>query len=246
MMMATFVTTRNTNTRKNGLVNLSNMMSSNCQACTLVGGMADAPTCTSVISCIPTTPPAPSTTAPPPVPASPALPAPAPINKYALWLSNNTLPIGNLDNANNGSTLRKTLADGLRSVCPDTGPSCDSRRPFILPDVPMVIKDRLEWINVSFVVQDSSYSSPQVRDNMIATIVSTWEQATHRNCSEIEYWYQADEETGCEQSPYVRRGVPKALAERACVHDACVPVTKCHYKLNVCRAPDHISKSYPF
>lgn len=202
---------------------------SNCQACTLVGGVADTPTCTSVTGCTPTQPVAP------------------PMNTYALWLSNNTLPTGDIDNTNDGSDLRNELANGLKGSCPNNTLGCDSTSPYIISNVPTIIDGRPAYIDLEFTVQDSSYTSTSERDSMIASIVSTWERATNKNCSEVDFTDEPDPTTVCSQSP-VRRNLPpweEAMERSAvvCDHDLCPPtVSSCSYKARICRAPDHISK----
>ena len=67
----------------------------NCQACTLIGGIANFLTCTSVVGCTPTATPTPATVNPTPT--------------FAVFLTNNSTSIGDENNKNNGSDLCTTL-----------------------------------------------------------------------------------------------------------------------------------------
>ena len=61
-----------TTTGGNPISILSSTYTSACQACTLVGGIADTPTCTPIVGCTTPTPaPAPTSTSPPPPPPPP-------------------------------------------------------------------------------------------------------------------------------------------------------------------------------
>jgi len=198
----------------------------NCQACTLVGGFADTPTCTSVAGCTPTA-------------------ATTPTPTFVIFLSNNSVPVGNANNKNNGSDLRTNVYNQLRALCPDNVKECNSENNAEIDNIPTVIDDpalgnTLEYETLTFTIQDSYYNSPDERDLMLAASVASWQQAVARSCKEVEYKaYGTDECTG-DNGP-VKRDLPtQTELEKRCVD--CDPVTSCGYRGTICSGPDHISK----
>ncbi|KAB5566355.1 hypothetical protein GE09DRAFT_1055919 [Coniochaeta sp. 2T2.1] len=72
----------------------------NCQACTIVGGVANEETCTPVAGCKPTA---------------------APVPTIAAWVGNlSTIDIGNAEDGNNGTDLAKEMFSKLRGMCNST------------------------------------------------------------------------------------------------------------------------------
>jgi hypothetical protein len=85
----------------------------NCSACTIVGGIADVASCTSVAGCTPTAPPAPPT---PPAPPSPTISA---------WVGNlSTVPIGNAADVNGGKDLATEMFGKLKAMCSGASYTC--------------------------------------------------------------------------------------------------------------------------
>jgi hypothetical protein len=75
---------------------------SNCAACTIVGGIADAETCTTVAGCTPT------------AAATPTI---------AAWVGNlSTIDIGNADDGNGGKDLATEMFGKLKAMC--SGSTC--------------------------------------------------------------------------------------------------------------------------
>lgn len=75
---------------------------SNCAACTIVGGIADAETCTTVSGCTPTAAPSPT---------------------IAAWVGNlSTIDIGNAEDKNGGKDLATEMLTKLKGMC--SGSTC--------------------------------------------------------------------------------------------------------------------------
>lgn len=207
----------------------------NCYLCTLIGGIADNPSCgrTPVSGCTPTTPATPTAT---------------------VFLSNNSVPVGNENNKNNGTDLRNELFEKLRDLCPADEGECDSKTAAEIDNIEAIVKDEYAQEKLKFIIQDSHYDSIEERDIMISSVVAVWQQAVAQTCKEVEYEdYEQPDESGCGDGP-VRRGlVKRALMtpeERKnnprtpAPCDDCDPVhpPKCQYKATVCSGPDHISR----
>ncbi|KAL1602366.1 hypothetical protein SLS60_005782 [Paraconiothyrium brasiliense] len=140
----------------------------NCYLCTLIGGIADTPSCATkpVDGCTPTTPAAPTAT---------------------VFLSNNSVPIGDENNKNNGADLRKDLFNKLKALCPGSASACDSKTPAEFDKVETVTGDEPIEETIKFIIQDSHYNSGQERDQMIAAAVASWQQGVAKSCKEVEY-----------------------------------------------------------
>ena len=202
---------------------------SNCQACTLVGGIADVPTCTAVSGCTPTADPTPTPT-------------------FAVFLSNNSIPIGDDNNANGGADLRKDVFTKLKALCPDDATACDSTTDAEIDEIPTVVGGGEEYETLKFTIQDSHYDTTDDRDRMLAAAVSSWQQAVGKSCKQVEYKFPADPTaSGCGDGPVKRGLIPRnvtALEKRTPICDECEPpVMECTYTATVCAGPDHISKS---
>lgn len=76
---------------------LTEVYTQNCAACTIVGGIADAATCTTVAGCTPTHAPSPT---------------------IAAWVANlSTVDIGNAEDQNGGKDLATEMYGKLRAMC---------------------------------------------------------------------------------------------------------------------------------
>ena len=221
----------------NPITTHSDVYTSNCYKCTLIGGIADTPTCaaTPVNGCSPTTPAAPTAT---------------------VWLSNNSVPIGDENNKNGGADLRSDLFKKLKALCPDNANTCDSKTPGEFDKVKTVVGHDSGEETIKFTIQDSHYDSTQERDQMIAAAVASWQQAVSKSCKEVKYEDFEDPTTsGCGKG-IVKRGIVEralmtreermlnpryALPEPICVGCSAPLTPQCHYKATICSGPDHIS-----
>jgi hypothetical protein len=224
----------------------SQTFTNNCYLCTLVGGIADTPSCAStpVSGCTPTTPAVPTAT---------------------VFLSNNSIPIGDENNKNNGTDLRNELFKQLQQLCPDTLSgkdgkgnaygACDTTKPAEIDHVETVVGDEPGEETLKFTISDSMYYSTKERDQLIAIAVSSWQQAVAKSCKEVDYEDTEDPTaSGCGtgivkralMTPEERRLNPRSPAP-APICDNCnpPPAAECHYKATICSGPNHISKSPP-
>ncbi|KAK6070375.1 hypothetical protein SCUP234_10245 [Seiridium cupressi] len=78
---------------------ISTPPATNCQACTLTGGIADSDKCTSVTSCTPTGA------------------APTPTPTFAFFVSNSTVDVGNAEHEDQGKQLGQNMYKGLHDFC---------------------------------------------------------------------------------------------------------------------------------
>ncbi|KAL1607616.1 hypothetical protein SLS60_002550 [Paraconiothyrium brasiliense] len=211
----------------------------NCYLCTLIGGIADTPSCatTAVNGCTPTT-------------TNPTIPA------ATVFLSNNSVPIGDRNNKNSGADLRSSLFTKLKALCPDNMDICDSKTPGEFDHVETVVSDEPMEETIKFTIQDSHYESTRERDQMIAAAVATWEQAVSKSCKEVNYKDYEDLTTsGCGDG-IVKRGTVEralmtkeqrkqnpryALPDPVCDDCSPPPPPECHYKATICSGPDHIT-----
>lgn len=165
----------------------SQAWTSNCQACTLVGGIADAPSCTSVAGCQPTAAPTPT---------------------LAVNLSNNTVSVGDEDSKNGGSDLRNTMYKDLQALCPQDGGSCTSTQDAEIDKIESLsTDDEPDDGHLNFTITDSSYNSQKERDQMLVAAISTWEQAVHKSCKSVPYRGQPFPATqdDCTTGPVTKR-----------------------------------------
>ncbi|KAL9093276.1 MAG: hypothetical protein Q9165_004017 [Trypethelium subeluteriae] len=202
---------------------------SNCQSCKLVGGIADEPSCTSISKCTPT-----------PTATSSSKPT------YTVYLSNNSIPIGDADNSNGGSDLRSNAYNQLRSVCPDSATACDSTNTAKITKIPTVFESAEDWEDLTFTVQDSHYDNTTVRDQMLSGLVSYWQAAASKTCNTTTYHIFVDEAMPCPSSGPVKRDIStiKSLEKRAPLIVDPAPdegQKACDYTATLCSGPDHIS-----
>lgn len=216
----------------------SQVYTANCYLCTLIGGIADTPSCatTPVKGCTPTTPAVPTAT---------------------VFLSNNSVPIGDENDKNNGADLRLDLFKKLKALCPDKADACDSKTPGEFDKIETVVGNEPAEETLKFTIQDSHYDSPKERDQMIAAAVASWQQAVSKSCKEIDYEdYEDPTKSGC-GTGIVKRGTVEralmtseerrmtprhALPEPLCDNCNSPSPAECHYKAKVCAGPDHISE----
>ncbi|KAI0120928.1 hypothetical protein BJ170DRAFT_715060 [Xylariales sp. AK1849] len=153
---------------------------SNCQACTLVGGIAGEETCTTVSNCTPTKAPSPT---------------------IAAWVGNlSTIDIGNAEDGNGGKDLAQEMFTKLRAFCDDT--SCKPNQVAVMDNVEAVISDGEEPLKPAMYLQEAQYSSPKVLEQMLSVGISSWVVALNNEqlelCKEVEYQADADETgSGC-------------------------------------------------
>ncbi len=159
---------------------------SNCQACTLVGGIADTPTCTSVGGCTPT----------------PTL---------NVFLSNNSVPLGDENSKNNGTDLRNAMYMKLQALCPDNAGECNSSKGDAEIDkvASLTLDARPDKGELNFTISDSNYNSPKERDQMLTAAVASWQQADAKSCKSVPYQGQPEKAYSvmCGTGP-VKRDLP--------------------------------------
>ncbi|ORX98422.1 hypothetical protein BCR34DRAFT_668699 [Clohesyomyces aquaticus] len=154
-------------------------VTNNCYLCTVYDDIADSPTCTTtpIQGCTPTTPAGPTAT---------------------VFLSNNSIPIGDENNKNGGADLRNSLFQQLKKLCPDDKNECDTKTPAEFDHVETVVGDEPGQETLTFIISDSHYDSPRERDQILAMAVASWQQAVAKNCKEVEYKdYEDPTESGC-------------------------------------------------
>jgi hypothetical protein len=230
-----------TNSVANPVTIESQVYTNDCYECTLIGGHFDIPSCatTTVDGCTLTTP----TTA--------AVPT------ATVFLSNNSVPIGDENNKNGGADLRSDLFKKLQALCPDASNTCDSKTPGEFDNVKTVVGEESSDETIKFTIQDSYYDSTRERDQMIAAAVASWQQAVSKSCKEVEYEdYEDPTASGCGTGT-VKRGIVEralmtkeerrlnpryALPEPICDNCGTPTPPECHYTATVCAGPDHISE----
>ncbi|KAI0480399.1 hypothetical protein GGR56DRAFT_626001 [Xylariaceae sp. FL0804] len=126
---------------------------SNCKACTIVGGIADDPTCTTVSGCTPTSAPTPT---------------------IAAWVGNlSTINIGDAEDSDGGMALAKELLDKLKAFCSDGTCTNDHAE---MDNVDTIIPgvDGLDVIKPAMFFQDVKYSSQDVLEKMLGYGITSW------------------------------------------------------------------------
>ncbi|KAI0154574.1 hypothetical protein GGR57DRAFT_512079 [Xylariaceae sp. FL1272] len=146
---------------------------SNCEACTLTGGIADHATCTTVDGCTPTTPPIPSITA---------------------WVGNlRTIPIGDADDKNGGQFLAQELYDGLSGFCNETGCSGDD---VLMESVETIIDGGEIELKLAMHFSDASYENLDDLHHMLSLGIGSWLTVINKTenglCQDVDY--EADED----------------------------------------------------
>ncbi|KAH6675112.1 hypothetical protein B0J14DRAFT_637790 [Halenospora varia] len=215
---------------------------SNCAACTIVGGIADAETCTTVAGCTPTAAPSP---------------------KIATWVGNlSTIDIGNAEDGNGGKDLATEMFRKLKAMC--SGSTCKGDHAE-MDNVEAVIADGEEPLKPAMYLQGATFTSQAVLEKMLSVGISSWVSAlndpTLKLCKEVTYEAEADETgSGCGKGPIptsrlrrkVRRDDGAVLWERGglvaeesrlaerCL-DNCGPPMVCHYEARMCSAPNEIT-----
>lgn len=204
---------------------------SNCQACTLTGGIADAPTCTQVQSCTPTTP----------------------VPTFAAYVANRKLDIGDAHGTDNGTALAKDMFKQLSSFCTGgTSNTCDTSKFAKLSDVETVLDGNEEPLKPQMYWENAVFSDMKVLEEMLSAGLSSWIAASNKMCREVEY--KADEPvlaTGCGSGPLTMRRsdnttmvITNYAAElsKRCGNDCTHTEPTCLYKAWICDAPDLISE----
>ncbi|XXH00074.1 hypothetical protein Hte_006416 [Hypoxylon texense] len=218
----------------NPITTESQVWASDCVACTLVGGVADQETCTSVPSCTPTPTPTPSSVVP----------------TFAVWIANRTVPIGDAGGKDGGKKLATDMFQKLRGLC-DRG-VCDFSQYAKMDGVETVVNGGEEPLHPEMYWESASFSNMTILEKMLAAGIATWIPAASQACKDVEYVAEADPTaSGCGVGPVKRedglRFMPTSRVLRRC-NDNCggdgngSPGGKeCHYKGHICKAPDLIS-----
>ncbi|KAI0381609.1 hypothetical protein F5Y04DRAFT_280689 [Hypomontagnella monticulosa] len=218
------------------------IMTVNCLACTIIGGIADDETCTTVSGCTPTAAPTPT---------------------IAAWVGNlSTIDIGNAEDGNNGKDLATEMFNKLKGMCDGSG-GCKAD-PAIMDNVEGIIAEGEEPLKPAMYLQDATYSSQKILEQMLSIGISSWVSALNNEqlglCKEVEYEYDADPTgSGCGHGPIpgslrrkVRRDNNAVIWERSGLaleesrlkercFDNCDPPMVCHTKARMCNAPNEIT-----
>ncbi|KAL9076016.1 MAG: hypothetical protein Q9157_003818 [Trypethelium eluteriae] len=202
---------------------------SNCQACTLAGGVADTVTCSSVAGCTTT--------------------APSPISTFAVNLSNNSVAIGSANKVNNGSDLRTNVYNQLRNLCPDDKNNCISTESAEIDEIATVVGHGVAWGSLKFTIADSRYDNTTNRDRMLSAVVASWQQASTRACQQVEYELERKVKSpgsGC-GAGVMKRDLPTWAEMEKRSPDCCgkEPLETCTYQGTICSGPDLISAVFP-
>lgn len=112
------------------LTTQTDIWTTNCAACTLVGGILGQETCTTVAACTPTAAPTPT---------------------IAAWVGNmSTIDIGNADDGNGGKDLGADMFKKLKDMCSDSGCTGDHAE---MDDVEAIIADGEEPLKPAMYLQ---------------------------------------------------------------------------------------------
>ncbi|KAJ8123626.1 hypothetical protein ONZ43_g473 [Nemania bipapillata] len=214
---------------------------SNCSACTLVGGIADSATCTRVSGCTPTAAPTPT---------------------IAAWVGNlSTIDIGDAEDGNGGKDLAMEMFTKLKGMCSSSGCKPDHAE---MDNVETILADGEEPLKPAMYLQDAQYSSQDILEKMLSVGIGAWVSALNNEdlklCKDVEYEADADATgSGCGTGPVpssrlrrkVRRDTGELLWERGglaqerrlaerCL-DGCDAPLVCHYQGRICSAPNEIT-----
>ncbi|KAJ3580553.1 hypothetical protein NPX13_g18 [Xylaria arbuscula] len=213
----------------------------NCNACTLIGGIADSADCTMVDGCTPTGIPTSTETA-----ATPTMTA---------FVANlHTVEIGDAEDGNGGKDLAKYLFTELRSHCNDT--ACDAGASADMNGVETILNGGEISILPTMFIDDARYHNDiAALERMLLLGISSWVAALNNEksglCQDVEYEADSEGTFGCGDGPIplgrlrrtVRRDTGEVLWEREdlalqerCL-DFCDAPSVCNYKGRVCKAP---------
>lgn len=194
-----------------------------CEVCTLVGGIADLADCSRGSFC----------------------------PNVQVWLSNNTIRIGNLEN--DPAQLRETVLKGLDAKCSREDLKCDTTTSFQITgdDVLPGTINEVEELGVKFTIEDNYAKSVTDMGRLLAVGVAAWEKAASHNCQDIKYELRENADASCPKGPVKRDGLTWHLTKREPVEcQDCeggggegMPEQLCGYTARVCSAPNLISKS---
>jgi hypothetical protein len=149
---------------------------------------------------------------------------------FVFNLSNNTVHVGDVTNANGGADYRTNMMAKLQSLCTASG--CDSTKTSVINNINTVVDEASIPGKLIFTITDSSFESTAARDTMLAAAVATFEQAASKTCKEVPYKFYPSGQS-----------CPSHKAKREAAPPADVPGTEeCNGTMNVCAGADHISK----
>ncbi|KAI0196348.1 hypothetical protein F4808DRAFT_452731 [Astrocystis sublimbata] len=203
-----------------------------CQACRIVGGIEDPDACSMVAGCTPTATPTPT---------------------IAAWVGNlSTINIGNAEDGNGGKNLAIEMFTKLKMMC-DGESGCRSDHAE-MDNVETVISSDEEPLKPAMYLQDAQFSSQDVLEKMLAVGIASWISALNNEdlmlCKDVEYEADADETgSGCGQGPIqsnrLRRTERGGLKEERKISDRCFdlcdPPLLCHYQARICNSPNEIT-----
>ena len=152
-----------------------------CSACTLVGGIADPVTCTSVAGCTP--------------PATPTA---------SVYLAvNNSVSVGTANN--NNVTFLHDVYNKLSSLCTGqyVGAYCNAAQyAATMPNISTVNDNSLDNLELGFTIQVSTMSDSTTAQRMLAQGVAAWQQAVSQKCKQVTYSQIINPDvTSCDKIP---------------------------------------------
>ncbi|KAI1320050.1 hypothetical protein F5Y16DRAFT_417644 [Xylariaceae sp. FL0255] len=161
-----------------------------CSACTLVGGVADSATCTSVSGCV----------APPTATAS-------------VYLAvNNTISVGTANSAGRNVTFLQNIINNMTALCTGNfvGAYCNaSPNAYTIPDINTLVgvgsDTEEDTIELGFTIPVSQVSNQNLAKWMLATGLVGWQQAVGQSCFKVGYTIIVNDGTDCDSVPPLRK-----------------------------------------
>ena len=165
-----------------------------------------------------------------------------------VWLSNNSVSVGNAANENNGTDLGDEAYSKLSALCDPTASTCSSTETAIIDNIPTVVDGEVAYGVLKFTIQASAYENSIMLYRMLSAAVASWEAATSKSCQTVKYENPKNpDEPTCGKGP-VKRDLPAPgdVAKRdGCVFSVCPdPIENCEYEATLCAGPNLINPVY--
>jgi hypothetical protein len=151
-----------------------------CVACTLVGGVADYATCTTVRGSQP--------------------PATATASVYLAV--NNSVSVGTANNQN--GTFLHNVYGNLTKLCTGqyTGAYCNAEKhAATMENIMAVNKEAVDTIELGFTIPFSVIQNATMAQKMLAQGVAAWQQAVSQKCSNVTYELEVTDDEPCDKIP---------------------------------------------
>ena len=127
-------------------------------------------------------------------------------SSIAVFLSKDSVSVGNADNAADGKELRQNTYDKLKSLCPSDGHTCHAHDSATISGIDAVINGGAAEVELEFTITDSNYDTKDDLLRMLAAAVASWERATSKSCKEESYVISEIENGhNCHSPPFTRR-----------------------------------------